>query len=79
MEYDVREADRDGRSKLVRINDDGTEDDLGWDGGEPEDNLFYRSWSWVPKELNALADQLRELKKECAMFEFCFGMVKHHD
>ena len=28
---------------------------LGRDGGEPEDNTLYRGWSWVVKELNALA------------------------
>lgn len=36
---------------------DGRE--LGTDGGEPEDQSFWRDWSWVPDELNKL-DALRE-------------------
>ena len=26
---------------------------VGSDGGEPEDNSFYRDWAWVVGELNA--------------------------
>lgn len=34
---------------------------LGTDGGEPEDQSFGRSWSWVPDELNALAARIDAL------------------
>lgn len=30
---------------------------VGCDGGEPEDNTFGRDWSWVPDELNKLAEE----------------------
>lgn len=48
------------RSVLVDTTD-GRE--LGIDGGEPEDNSFGRHWSWVPDELNALAEQLAALQR----------------
>lgn len=25
----------------------------GWDGGEPEDQILYRDWSWVETAMNA--------------------------
>jgi len=32
------------------------------DHGEPEDNSFHRDWSWVPVELNRLAEEGDQLK-----------------
>lgn len=34
----------------------GAEGTLG--GGEPEDNIYYRDWSWVPLALENLAKAL---------------------
>jgi len=33
-------------SRLVRVAD-GTEEEIGWDGGEPEDQCLGRDWAWV--------------------------------
>lgn len=41
---------------LYRIDDDGSYHLLAADGGEPEDQSFWRDWNWVPEELNRLAD-----------------------
>lgn len=37
---------------VYRLNDDGTKTSVGWIGGEPEDNTYYRSYSWVEDALN---------------------------
>ena len=34
------------------------------DGGEPEDQLFYRNWSWVPNLLNKLDEEIVLLEKK---------------
>jgi hypothetical protein len=73
MKYVVRSVE-DRYHELIRIEDDGSESCLGCDHGEPEDNLFLRDWEWVPRELNALADQIRELKAENLVLGFCFRM-----
>ena len=41
--------DNDYRSQLIITDNDGERE--YWDGGEPEDNLFYRDWYWVYTEL----------------------------
>lgn len=33
---------------------------IGWDGGEPEDQVLYRDWAWVPKALKKAYDLGRE-------------------
>lgn len=45
---------------LVRRTADGTETEIGSDGGEPEDQTFGRNWSWVPDELQAVEDRANE-------------------
>ena len=57
MRYELRPEDNGWRYvvNLYRIDDDGTETELGSDGGEPEDQSFGRDWAWVPIELNRLA------------------------
>lgn len=37
---------------------------VGSDGGEPEDQLLVRDWSWVVEELNALASALTVVRSE---------------
>lgn len=37
---------------VYRINDDGTKTEVGWIGGEPEDNTYYRRYSWIVGALN---------------------------
>lgn len=59
---------------------DGRE--LGTDGGEPEDQSFWRDWAWVPDELNrqqatiaALEQRIQELQDkvgECAKVPVTF-------
>jgi len=51
---DIEDKD-DCRSILYRIDDGGVYHYFHCDGGEPEDNWFFRDWSWVPDELNKLA------------------------
>lgn len=40
----------DGRSRLLVFRD-GKKVAEHWDGGEPEDQFFFRDWSWVPSAL----------------------------
>jgi hypothetical protein len=37
---------------IVLRKDDGTSEIIGWDGGEPEDQLLSRDWRWVVGALN---------------------------
>ncbi len=61
MKYELRSSEWDkDRTTLWRVNDDGTEEDLGTDYGEPEDNSFGRDWGWVSVELNRLARLLTQ-------------------
>ena len=34
---------------------------VGWDGGEPEDQVLVRDWAWVPVLLNELEAERRSL------------------
>jgi hypothetical protein len=43
-------TDDDGRTTLTITDDGDTRSYI--DGGEPEDNVFYRDWNWVSDELN---------------------------
>lgn len=38
---------------IIRINNDGSRTEVGWIGSEPEDNTYYRAYSWILPELNA--------------------------
>lgn len=40
------------RATVVRHNEDGTKTEVGWIGGEPEDNTYYRTYSWIVGALN---------------------------
>lgn len=44
------------------------DEELHWDGGEPEDNYFFRSWSWVPHLLNTERKRWIELQNALAEF-----------
>lgn len=55
-DYDYRMALHDRDSKYP-------EDPIAFDGGEPEDNTFYRDWSWVVPLLNKLNSEIEELKE----------------
>jgi hypothetical protein len=44
---------------VMKITDDsGTRE--YWDRGEPEDNTFYRDWSWIQGELEKAYQQGRK-------------------
>lgn len=45
----------DGLTKIIITDDSGTRDYQ--DGGEPEDNYFFRDWSWVFDELDSAYQQ----------------------
>lgn len=42
--------------------DTQTNEEVGYDSGEPEDNTFGRDWAWVPVLLNKFADEVEQLK-----------------
>ena len=44
---------------LVELVDGNYSRFVAADGGEPEDNSFYRDLSWVVDELNALAKKVK--------------------
>ena len=58
----------DGKKPIRLISDDG---------GEPEDQSFFRDWKWVAPLLNKLADELKEAKEgaEKTGFELPDGTV----
>ena len=37
---------------IYRLEADGSRTEVGWFGGEPEDNTYYRTYSWVLGALN---------------------------
>lgn len=54
---EVEEVDEDAwyvddHATVVRVDADGTRTEVGWIGGEPEDNTHYRNYSWIVPELN---------------------------
>lgn len=44
--------DESSYATVYRINDDGTKTEVGWIGGEPEDNNHYRDYAWIEGALN---------------------------
>lgn len=44
------------------------DEELHWDGGEPEDNYFFRSWGWVPGLLNKERGRWIQLQEELQVF-----------
>ena len=61
----TREEDNDDevRSKLV-ITHKSKELRTYYDGGEPEDNYFFRDWSWVADELQRAYELGKQDAKE---------------
>lgn len=49
------------------LTDTLTNEIVGIDGGEPEDQSFYRDWAWVPVLLNKLADEITTLQEKQRM------------
>ncbi len=68
MLYDVR--------KPAELDDDWSyrqalclgDEELHWDGGEPEDNSYGRDWSWVPDLLNKERGRWIQLQEELQVF-----------
>lgn len=44
------------------------DEELFWDGGEPEDQYFFRRWSWVPGLLNKERSRWIELQAELGKY-----------
>lgn len=83
MRYEVRDdpevydsGSYDPTNVIVRIEDDGTEEIVGYDHGEPEDNSFTRDYRWVAKELNKLAKEINELKAKLKLVSFELASIK---
>ena len=51
---------------IVEHLPDGTLILIGCDGGEPEDQLLVRDWSWVAPALNAAFDAGKDARDEVA-------------
>jgi len=51
---------RDCRYAIVEFNGEKPVRVVGSDGGEPEDQLLVRDWSWVWVEMNKLAAQIAD-------------------
>lgn len=49
--YRVTMHEHDGPFQELRVERDGAVIRSECDGGEPEDQLYYRDWSWVPDAL----------------------------
>ena len=54
--FTLRKTKTEYGSEYVELVDTKTGEVVGSDGGEPEDNTFYRDWSWVPTLLNKVAN-----------------------
>ncbi len=55
----LRQVTSDYGDEYRELVDTSTGDVVGSDGGEPEDNTFYRDWSWVPTLLNKVAEEAK--------------------
>ena len=44
------------------------DEELHWDGGEPEDQYYFRKWGWVPGLLNKERSRWIELQNELHNF-----------
>lgn len=54
------------------VVDTATGEDVGSDGGEPEDQLLIRNWKWVPIALNKVNAEKAELI--AALKDACNGL-----
>lgn len=52
--------DREAEDDCWIVVDRSTGEEIGRDGGEPEDQLLVRDWQWVAEALNALDAEWRE-------------------
>lgn len=52
METDEDDDWSHGCATIIRVNEDGSRTEVGWIGSEPEDNTYYRAYSWILPELN---------------------------
>lgn len=57
MEVEEDDGWDSGFATIVRIDHDGSRTEVGWIGSEPEDNTYYRAYSWILPELNAAYQQ----------------------
>lgn len=55
--FRVEAYDEEWRSGF-RLIDTQTGEEVGRDGGEPEDQSLVRDWAWVPERLNAAESEL---------------------
>ena len=56
---DVTQDVKDYRGTLrITVNDQLRAEH--WDGGEPEDNYFFRDWKWIKSELEFAYEQGRK-------------------
>lgn len=60
---------------MYRLKDTKTGETIGWDGGEPEDQLLLRDWSWVATAMNRLAEEIDSLEIERARLASCLEKV----
>lgn len=58
----ILQSESNGWSSRTVLIDTETGEQVGQDGGEPEDQTFRRDWSWVPQLLNQLADEIHTLR-----------------
>jgi hypothetical protein len=65
------EVRRDNARERYVLADTRDGRDVGEDGGEPEDQLLIRDWSWVAVEMNKLDDELERLRTENADLREC--------
>lgn len=81
LPYRIIGPDADGCWSVVRTNPDGGEDEIGHDGGEPEDQLLVRDWDWVVPELNRVAAERDEaaLRERSALAAWLRRTGRHKD
>ena len=52
LETEVKQDDHNGDRNVLIVLHDGEQILEEYDYGEPEDNSFYRDWSWVVEALH---------------------------
>lgn len=65
MLYEIEDTSDDyGYSGILKLGDK----EIARDGGEPEDNSFFRDWNWVPGLLNKERSRWIELQSELSKY-----------
>jgi len=55
IEIELKTDDNDWESRtILTVKHNGKLICEEWDGGEPEDQSFYRDWNWVPDMLQKM-------------------------